>query len=84
MTLRWERSGTGSVSYFVDGEPVGSDESGFERVLDLVSASDEPLTLHVRELSLGGGGLADELPFAPRLDELRRRLGERKLLYELL
>jgi hypothetical protein len=85
VTLRWEYVGDdrSSVRYFVDDEPVGSDEAGFDRVLEIVSASDEPLTLRVLEPGLGGTNLLDDLPFAPRLDELKERLDGRPLLYQL-
>jgi hypothetical protein len=84
MIIRWEYgcADRASVSYYVDDEPVGDDETDFDRVLELVSASEEPVTLCVRELSLRGD-LTDELPFARRVGELRQRLGERSLLYEL-
>ncbi len=86
MTIHWEysRDDRTSVRYFVDDSAVGRDDPGFDRVLELVSASEEPVTLRVRELSLGGADLDDELPFAPRVAELRQRLGGRALLYELL
>jgi hypothetical protein len=49
VTIRWEYSGDGraSICYFVDDEPVGSDEEGFDRMLELAAASTEPVTLRV-------------------------------------
>jgi hypothetical protein len=83
MTIRWEPTGTGdeSVTYFVDGRPVGAGDRGFDRVLDLAERHDGPVTLEVTSVSLGGRSLHEDLPFHARLGELRTRLGERQLRY---
>lgn len=84
MTISWEYGDADrvSVTYFVDDELVGNDDAGFDRVLELVSASEGAVTLRVRDGSLGGRDLTDELPFARRVEELRQRLGGRSLRYE--
>lgn len=85
MTLRWEHAAEdpGSAMYYVDDVAVGRGDAGFDRVLELVAASDERLTIDVGELFLdGGGSLHDSLPFKDRVDELRQRLGRRELDYE--
>ena len=77
MTIRWETE-RGTVRYFVDDEPVES----FDDVLERVDAApQEPVTIQVSELGLGGTDFVDELPFA--LGELSERLEGRPLLYQL-
>jgi hypothetical protein len=79
VTIRWETEGDG-VRYFVDDEPVDS----FDDVLDRVAGGpEEPVTLHVSELGLGGADLVDSLPFASRMIELEERLGARELRYQV-
>lgn len=79
MTIRWQTEGD-RVRYFVDDEPVDS----FDEVLDRVAAGpEEPVTLQVTELGLGGADLVDSLPFAARMGEFEERLGERELRYQL-
>ena len=79
MTIRWETEGD-AVRYFVDDEPVES----FDDVLERVAAGlEEPVTLQVSELGVGGEDLADSFPFAARMGELQARLGTRELRYEL-
>jgi hypothetical protein len=75
VTIRWETEGD-AVRYFVDDEPVES----FEDVLERVAAGpEEPVTLQVSELGVGGEDLADSLPFAARMGELEEQLGPRRL-----
>lgn len=79
MTIRWEMEGD-SVRYFVDDEPVDD----FDDVLERVAAGpEEPVTLQVVQLGLGGADLADTLPFGERLGELEERLGSRRLEYAI-
>lgn len=79
MKIRWETSSDG-VRYFVDGAPV----EDFDAVLDRIAADpEEPVTLHVTALGLGGADLIDSLPFAARMGELEERLGARELHYQL-
>jgi hypothetical protein len=79
VTIRWQTVGD-RVRYFVDDAPVES----FDDVLDRVAAGpDEPVTLQVSELGLGGEDLVDSLPFGERMAELEDRLGERELRYKL-
>jgi hypothetical protein len=44
---------------------------------------DEPVTLEVSELKLGGADLGDSLPFAERMGELEERLGSRRMEYAI-
>jgi hypothetical protein len=77
VTIRWETE-RGTVRYFVDDEPVES----FDDVLERVAAGpEEPVTLQVSELGVGGEDLVDSLPFAARMPEFEERLGERRLEY---
>jgi len=79
VTIRWETSGDG-VRYFVDDEPVDS----FDDVLERVAAGpQEPVTVRVSELELGGADLVDSLPFAERMGELEEQLGSRRLEYAI-
>ena len=56
----------------------------FDDVLERVAAGpEEPVTLQVSELGVGGEDLADSFPFAARMGELQARLGTRELRYEL-
>ena len=79
MTIRWETE-RGTVRYFVDDEPVAT----FDDVLERVAAGpEEPVTLQVSQLGVGGEDLVDSLPFAARMGELEERLGDRELRYKL-
>jgi hypothetical protein len=79
VTIRWETEGD-VVRYFVDDEPVET----FDEVLERVAAgAEEPVTLQVSELGLGGDDLVDSLPFAARMPELEERLGSRRLEYAI-
>jgi hypothetical protein len=79
VTIRWETEGD-SVRYFVDDEPVES----FDDVLERVAAGpQEPVTIQLSELGLGGADLVDSLPFAARMGELDARLGSRRLEYAI-
>jgi hypothetical protein len=79
VTIRWQTEGD-RVRYFVDDEPVDS----FDEVLDRVAAGpEEPVTLQVTELGLGGADLVDSLPFAARMGELEERVGSRRLEYAI-
>jgi hypothetical protein len=84
MRVRWQREGDeAAVRYLVDDRPVGSGDAGFDRVLELVDASDGPVTIAIGELSAGGESVEAGLPFAARLPELQERLGGRRLDYDL-
>ena len=84
--IRWDFTGGDPprVMYYVDDSPVGEDNSGFDRILDLIrSRKNIQVTLKIdRTSSLGGGSLVDSLPFRERFNELREELGENKLIYE--
>jgi hypothetical protein len=83
MTIRWQRAAgdPATMCYFVGDEPTGSGDAGFDRVLERVAATDEPVTVLVPETSLGGADFTDDLPFAARMDELQRCLGARQLRF---
>jgi hypothetical protein len=83
MRIRWEPGAVASVTYFVDDVPVGIADAGFDHVLDLVGSDTGPVTLVIPSIAPGGGDLDDSLPFGNRMGELRRRLGERQVRYEL-
>lgn len=86
LRISWELTPEAPArpAYCVNGSPVGAGDEGFGRILGLVrSHVDARVVLHVRQLtSLGGGSLEESLPFGDRLDELRKELGGRKLVYE--
>jgi hypothetical protein len=86
ITVRWERTrgDPPSVAYYLDGEPVGEGDAGFDKILDVIRSHDEiQVNLKIGEaISLGGGSLGDTFPFRERLDELREALGENRLVYE--
>jgi hypothetical protein len=86
LTIRWDTTpgDPPRVTYYVDDTPVGEDDVGFDRILDLVRAEDDTrVTLHIRSSpSLGGGPLADALPFRDRLDELQAAVGEHAVAYD--
>ena len=86
LTIRWDTSpgDPPRVTYYVDDIPVGSDDVGFDRILDLVRADDDiRVILNIRSSpSLGGGALNDALPFRDRIDELRDAVGDHALSYD--
>ncbi len=82
MVITWDREGR-SVRYFVDGEAVGQDDAGFERLLAIADTCEGDVVVRVGELPTGGEALTDLLPFSVRLPELTARVG-RPLRYELL
>jgi hypothetical protein len=86
MRVRWQRAASDpkSVTYYVDDVAVGADDAGFDRVLELIDASQEGVTLGLSELPVdGGGSLRDLVPFDARFDELERCIGDRGLSYGL-
>jgi len=83
MRIRWEPGPADAVTYFVDGVPVGAADAGFDRVLDPRGVTRKTRDAGDPEHPLGGGDLDDALPFGDRLQELRRRLGARRVRYEL-
>lgn len=86
LRISWELTPEAPArpAYYVNDSPVGEGGEGFDRILDLVrSHKNVRVILHVRQMtSLGGGSLEESFPFADRLDELRKELGENKLVYE--
>jgi hypothetical protein len=86
MTIRWDEvvGDPRRIAYFVDGAPVGDDDLGFNRILELLRADRQvAVTLRVKDSAeFAGGTLTDALPFGARIDELRSTLGERTVVYE--
>jgi hypothetical protein len=84
ITVRWESAprDPSSVRYYVDDSPVGDDDRGFDRVLELTRSRDADVTLRIRQGTLGGGDLTDSFPFKHRMKELQDGLGKRKLIFE--
>jgi hypothetical protein len=86
LPLRWElRPGNPPhVMYYVDNSPLGEDDSGFDKILDMIrSRKNIQLALRMQYISpLGGGDLIDSLPFRNRFNELIEELGENKITYE--
>jgi hypothetical protein len=86
VTIRWEAlpDEVARVTYFVDDEPVGDDDDGFDRILDLIRAEeDTDVVLRIQvSPSLGGGRLTDSFPFHSRLDELQEAVGDNAITYD--
>lgn len=71
------------VTYFVDEAPLGEDDAGFDRILELIRADDDAdVILRIQgSRSLGGGPLTESFPFRSRLDELREVVGNNAITY---
>jgi hypothetical protein len=86
FTIRWEITlgDPPCVTYYVDESPVGEDDNGFDRILNMIrSHKNTQVTLKIQYIySLGGGNLIDSLPFRKRFNELREALGENKIIYD--
>jgi hypothetical protein len=84
ITVRWEPApgDPSSVRYYVDDSPVGDDDQGFDRVLELTRSHDGDVTLRIHQGTLGGADLTDSFPFKHRMKELQEGLGERRLIFE--
>jgi hypothetical protein len=86
LTIRWdeELGDPPTITYYVDGSPVGQGDVAFDEVLEAVRASaGATVKLSIRSsVSLGGGSLVDSLPFGARIDELRAAAGEGRIIYE--
>lgn len=75
------------VTYFINGEKAGDNDAGFDKILQVIKTD-----THLRKVILkgkqrnmqGGGNLQSSLPFSKRFDELKKALGTRQLVYELL
>lgn len=72
------------IMYFIDDAPVGQDDAGFDKILDAVrTRKNTRVIIKIYDNpSLGGNALKDLLPFRTRFDDLRKALGENKLVYE--
>jgi len=86
IRIRWETT-QGNLShnvYFVNDSPVGEDQIGFDKILDLIKINKEAdVILQIRQISsLGGNNIVDTLPFKDRFAELKKALGSRSLTYE--
>jgi hypothetical protein len=86
LTVTWEAApgDPHRVTYFVDEFPVGEDDVGFDRILDLIRADDntDVILRILASPSLGGGPLIESFPFRRRLGELHEALGDNALTYE--
>ena len=82
LTIRWE-STSGRIVYFVDDSPVGEDDVGFDRILDVIrSKSDVKVVLRMSQAgSLGGASLTNSLPFGNRFGELSALAGPNRLSF---
>lgn len=88
MTIRWELvpEDIHRVMYFIDDSPVGENDEGFNKILETIRMySNIKVTLKIQSISsLGGHSLKESLPFRERFDELRKILGENKLVYDFI
>jgi hypothetical protein len=86
LTLRWKLipGDPPHTMYYIDDSPVGEDDNGFDRILDVIrSHKNIRVILKIQSISsLGGSSLKDSLPFRERFNELREALGENQLIYE--
>jgi hypothetical protein len=86
LTVRWDYlpGDPPKVAYYIDDAAVGEDDSGFDRILQMIrSQKDVQVTLSIRQLNaLGGQSLRDSLPFGKRFDELSEAAGDNKIVYD--
>jgi len=86
ITIRWDTaSGNPPTSmYFVNDCPVGENNIGFDKILDIIRTNNEiKVILKIGQISsLGGDSLRNSFPFKKRFQELKEALGTNKLIYE--
>jgi hypothetical protein len=86
LTIRWEGCAgePARTTYLVNDTAVGEDDSGFDRVLEIIrSQQDAKVILKIVSISsFGGKSLIDTLPFSNRFEEFRSSVGAKGYVYE--
>jgi hypothetical protein len=85
IRIEWSDGSDGSIGYFANGKPVGSNWEGFEALLALVRSNpNAAVSVKGAGTSLGGEDLEHSVPFADRFSELVDALAGRRLIWDLL